>query len=341
MPSHPCPRIGVLGAGAWGTALANLAAQPRANAEPRVLIWARDPAHVAEMTAAGANSRYLPGVPMRANVAPVADPAILTGVEFVLAAVPVQVMRQVLQIFAPYIGGDAPIILCAKGIEHATGKFLSEVARDVLPGNPRAILSGPSFAKEVAQGLPAAVTLAALDDSLAAAIAGRLAAPSFRLYSSSDVRGVEVGGAAKNVLAIASGIAAGRGLGASAAASLIARGFAELNRFGKAQGAMPETLMGLSGLGDLVLTCTSPLSRNYSLGFALGRGTTLADALEHSGLCEGASTCGVLLSLAKAKRIEMPVTAAVDAVLSEKITIDDAIAELLARPPKAEFVGEA
>ena len=339
MPPNHTRRIAVLGAGAWGTALANLAARPGGKDEAEVTLWARDPAHVAEMTATGVNARYLPGVPLLSNVRPVTDPAEAQGTELILAVVPAQALRPVLEIFAPHVAGGVPVVVCAKGIEHTTGRFLSEVAAEILPGNPPAILSGPSFAKEVAQGLPTAVTLAAHDGELAATLAGILATPSFRLYSSSDVRGVEIGGAAKNVLAIASGIAAGRGLGASAGAALIARGFAELSRFGRAYGALPGTLAGLSGLGDLVLTCTSSMSRNYALGVALGRGLSLVDAITRSGLCEGAHTCGVLVDLANAKEIDMPIAAAVDAVLAERITVEEAIADLLARPSKAEFAG--
>jgi glycerol-3-phosphate dehydrogenase (NAD(P)+) len=339
MPPNRIRRIAVLGAGAWGTALANLAARPGGKDEPEVTLWARDPAHVAEMTATGVNARYLPGVPLLSNIRPIADPGEAKGTDLVLAVVPAQALRPVLEIFAPVLASGVPVVICAKGIEHASGRFLSEVAAEILPGNPPAILSGPSFAKEVAEGLPTAVTLAAHDGELAASLAGILAAPSFRLYSSSDVRGVEIGGAAKNVLAIASGIAAGSGLGASAGAALIARGFAELSRFGRAHGALPSTLAGLSGLGDLVLTCTSSMSRNYALGVALGRGVALVDAIARSGLCEGMHTCGVLIDLAHAKEIDMPIAAAVDAVLAERITVEEAIADLLARPSKAEFAG--
>jgi glycerol-3-phosphate dehydrogenase (NAD(P)+) len=333
-------QVAVLGAGAWGTALANLAARP--NEEIEVTLWARDAGHVAEMRATGFNARHLPGVPLLSNVRPIAEPAETKGAEVVLAAVPAQALRSVLEIFAPHVSAaGAPVVVCAKGIEHATGLFLTEVAAGVLPGNPRAILSGPSFAADVARGLPTAATLAARDGDLAATLAAILVAPSFRLYSSSDVRGVEIGGAAKNVLAIASGIAAGRGLGASAGAALVARGFAELCRFGEAHGAGAATLMGLSGLGDLVLTCTSAMSRNYALGVAMGRGLTPAEAMARSGLCEGVHTCGVLVDLAHAKDIDMPIASAVDAVLAERIGVEEAIAGLLARPSKAEFAAPA
>ncbi|MGH6851846.1 MAG: NAD(P)H-dependent glycerol-3-phosphate dehydrogenase [Methylocella sp.] len=331
-------QVAVLGAGAWGTALANLAARPTGEEETEVTLWARDAAHVAEMRATGINARHLPGVPLLSNVRPIAEPAEVQGAELILAVVPAQALRPVLDIFAPHIAaGGVPVVVCAKGIERASGLFLTEVAAGVFPGNPPAILSGPSFAADEARGLPTAVTLAARDGDLAAMLAGKLTTPSFRLYSSSDVRGVEIGGAAKNVLAIASGIAAGRRLGESAGAALITRGFAELSRFGQAHGARAATLMGLSGLGDLVLTCKSATSRNYALGVAMGRGLTPAEAVARSGLCEGVHTCGALVDLAHAKGIDMPIAAAVDAVLAERIGVEEAIAALLARPPKAEF----
>jgi glycerol-3-phosphate dehydrogenase (NAD(P)+) len=326
-------RVAVLGAGAWGTALANLAARRSAS---EVLLLARDPAHVAEMRATGINARRLPGIPLLSNVVPAAEPEKARGAELFLAAAPAQAMRGALETIAPYLAEGVPIVICAKGIERATGLFLSEVVRALLPRNPPAVLSGPSFAKDVAEGLPTAVTIAAADAGFAANLAANLATPAFRLYASSDIRGVEIGGAAKNVLAIASGIAAGHGLGASAGAALIARGFAELSRFGRAYGAEPATLMGLSGLGDLVLTCTSALSRNYSFGLALGRGLAREEAMARAGLCEGIYTCGVLLDLARAKDVEMPVASAVDAVLSEEMTIAEVISALLARPLKME-----
>ncbi len=327
-------RIGVLGAGAWGTALANLAA--RADAGSEVVLWSRDPAHVAEIAATGVNARRLPGVLLASSIRPSADLAALQGSDVVLAAVPAQALRQVLGALAPHVAPGVPVIVCSKGIELATGRFASEVVAEVLPENPPAILSGPSFAQDVSKGLPTAVTLAAHDPAIAADLAELVSTPSFRVYSSGDVRGVEIGGATKNVLAIANGIAAGRGLGASAGAALVARGFAELSRFGRAFGAEPGTLMGLSGLGDLVLTCTSPTSRNYSFGLALGTGRSLTEAIESAGLTEGVHTCGILVDLANAKGIDMPIASAVDAVLAERLSIDDAIARLLARPLKPE-----
>lgn len=327
-------RIGVLGAGAWGTALANLAARSGASSE--VVLWTRDSAHVAEMAATGVNARHLAGVPLASSIVPSAELAAIHGSDVVLAVVPTQALRQVLGSVAPHLKSGVPVVVCSKGIELATGRFTSEVVAEVLPENPAAILSGPSFAQDVSKGLPTAVTLAALDPELAAELAELLSTATFRVYSSHDVRGVEIGGAAKNVFAIANGIAAGRGLGASAGAALVARGFAELARFGRAFGAEPGTLMGLSGLGDLVLTCTSPTSRNYSFGLALGQGHSLTEASETAGLTEGVHTCGVLVDLANAKGVDMPIATAVDAVLAERLSIEDAIAALLARPLKPE-----
>ena len=326
------PRIAVVGAGAWGTALANLAARNAA----RVTLVARDPDHAAEMAATGVNARRLPGVLLASNVEATADLGGAAEAEIVLLAVPTQALRSACERLAPLLAPGAALILCAKGIERASGRFVSEVAAEVLPQHPLAILSGPSFAIDVARGLPTAVTLAAAEAGRARELAQALATPWFRLYYSTDVRGVEIGGAAKNVLAIANGIAAGRGLGASAGAALVARGFAELSRFGRAFGAQPATLMGLSGLGDLVLTCNSAQSRNFSLGLALGRGVSLASLLAEGPLAEGVHTCGVLVDLAHRRGIEMPIATAVDAVLAERLDIDAAIEALLARPQKAE-----
>ena len=325
-------RIAVLGGGAWGTALANLAARTGADVD----LWARDPGHVAEMAATGVNARRLPGIPFVAGVRPTGDLAALGAADMVLLAVPAQSVRAAAEHAKPHLAAGVPVVVCAKGIERATGLFMSEVAAAVLPGHPAAILSGPSFAADVARGLPTAVTLAAGTTRAAEALAAALAAPWFRLYHSADIRGVEIGGATKNVLAIASGIAAGKGFGASAAAALLARGFAELTRFAVRHGAAPGTLTGLSGLGDLVLTCGSRQSRNFSLGYALGEGLTLGEALARVGTAEGALTCAILCDLAAKAGVEMPIALAVDAVLTGRANVDASIGALLARPAKPD-----
>ncbi len=324
--------IAVLGAGAWGTALANLAAHDGT----KVVLWGRDPEQIDAMAAARVNTRHLPGIALAPSLEVTANLSAIDGADLILAAVPAQALRGVSELGRPHIAAGVPVIICAKGIERTSGLFLSDVLAETLPDNPAAVLSGPGFAQDVGKGLPTAITLAAKDGALAERLGQRLAVPSVRFYHSTDVRGVEIGGAAKNVLAIAVGIAAGRGLGASACAALIARGFAELTRFGAAFGAEPGTLMGLSGLGDLVLTCGSAQSRNYAFGLALGRGTPMDQAIAAAGLVEGAYTCPVLVALAQSKGIDMPIADAVDAVLTQKLSIDAAIEALLARPAKPE-----
>ena len=319
--------VSVLGAGAWGTALANVAAR----AGHEVALWGRDPALVAQIAQSRENPR-LPGVALEAGVTPQADLAAAASADLLLAVVPAQATRDLAVRLRGLIAPGRPIVLCSKGIERGTGLFMSQALSQCLPHNPPAVLSGPSFAADVSRGLPTAVTLAAQDEGLAQAIAGALSAPSFRLYHSTDVTGVEIGGAAKNVLAIACGIAAGRGLGASAGAALVARGFAELSRFGRACGARPDTLMGLSGLGDLVLTCGSTQSRNYAFGYAIGRGETQGPGK----LAEGAFTAAVLVELAAARGVDMPISASVDAIVAGRIGVDAAVEALLARPSKAE-----
>ena len=265
-------RIAVIGAGAWGTALANAAAR----AGRDVTLWARDPATVAAI-AAKRESPRLPGVKLDDRVAATGALADVAHAEAVLLAVPAQDLRVAATALRPHVRKGVPVVACAKGIERGTHRFMTEVIAETLAAmRRRAILSGPSFATDVARGLPTAVTLACADEATAAALARALGSPTFRPYHTTDVRGVEIGGAAKNVLAIAAGIVQGRKLGASATAALITRGFAELARFGRALGARSETLTGLSGLGDLILTCASPQSRNFSLGIALGEGRAAA-----------------------------------------------------------------
>jgi glycerol-3-phosphate dehydrogenase (NAD(P)+) len=264
----------------------------------------------------------------------------------VLIAVPAQALRGTVSGLAGAIAAGTPVVACAKGIERTTRRFMTEIIAECLPEAIPAILSGPSFAVDVARGLPTAVTLAAADETVAQMLTRSLGSAAFRPYHSTDVRGVEIGGAAKNVLAIAAGIVAGRKLGASAVAALTTRGFAELMRFGRAYGAQPETLTGLSGLGDLILTCTSPQSRNFSLGLALGQGHDLdtpslpspASGGKGGGghLAEGAFTAAVLVDMARARAVEMPIAAAVAAVLDGALAIDAAIEALLTRPLRAE-----
>jgi glycerol-3-phosphate dehydrogenase (NAD(P)+) len=321
-------RIAVVGAGAWGTALANAIAR----AGRAVLLAARDRAG-ADVLTKGRESPRLPGVRLdeRVDIAPVG--ADVGRYDVILLAVPSQHLRAAAGAIAPALRAGTPVIACAKGIERGTHRFMTEViaesARTALP----AILSGPSFAADVARGLPAAVTLAAGDETVAAELTRALGSPALRPYHSSDVRGVEIGGAAKNVLAIAAGIVAGRGLGASAAAALVTRGFAELFRFGRAFGARPETLTGLSGLGDVILTCSSAQSRNYSYGMALGRGDPA-----HAGgaLAEGIFTAPVLVEMANAKGVDMPIANAVVDILAGRTSVDEATETLLTRPFRAE-----
>jgi glycerol-3-phosphate dehydrogenase (NAD(P)+) len=323
-------RIFVLGGGAWGTALA----QTCARAGRDVTLWEFDASnaqHLAEMR----ESRLLPGVRLENTIAVTRDLDEAANADAVLLVVPAQAMRSALEALSPALKNSAPLVACAKGIEHGTHQFMTEIVAECAPAAVPAILSGPSFAADVARGLPTAVTIAAADAKIARALAHAFNSGTFRPYHATDVRGVEIGGAAKNVLAIAAGIVTGRGLGASASAALTTRGFAELIRFGKAYGARPETMMGLSGLGDLILTCSTPQSRNFSFGVALGKGEP-PDKASHGKLAEGAFTAPVLLEMARAKNVDMPISEAVAAVLAGELTVDEAIESLLTRPLKAE-----
>jgi len=321
--------VGVAGAGAWGMALANAAAAAGA----RVVLWGRDGGRMAALARLRA-SDHLPGVRLLDRVEATADLRALEGCEAILVATPAQSTREAGGLLAG-LAGAAPLIACAKGIERGTHAFMTQVLQQAAPGRPVAILSGPSFAADVAAGLPTAVTLAAADDRLARELCRLLHGPNLRLYHSTDVRGVEIGGAAKNVLAIACGVAVGRGLGASAVAALVARGFAELRRFGEAFGARGQTLMGLSGLGDLVLTCSSPQSRNFAFGLALGRGESPA-AAGAGRLAEGAFTALALTEMARARNVDMPISACVEALLEGAIDVDGAVGALLGRPQRGE-----
>jgi len=324
--------IAVIGAGAWGAALANAIALP----ERHVTLYARDSAAAKAMQTSRENPR-LPGIRIVDDVTITADLAGAAKAQTILIVTPAQALRAAAAALAPHIAKDTPVVACAKGIERGSRKFMTEIIAEAIPQARPAILSGPSFADDVARGLPTAITVAAHDEALAAALASNLGSAAFRPYRSTDVRGVEIGGAAKNVLAIAAGIVVGKKLGASALAALTTRGFAELARFGRAHGAQMETLAGLSGLGDLILSCSSPQSRNFAFGIALGEGRSANDAAAGK-LAEGAFTASVLIEMARARQIDMPIADAVAGVLAGGIGIDDAIASLLSRPFREEGV---
>ncbi|MCU4178414.1 NAD(P)H-dependent glycerol-3-phosphate dehydrogenase [Bosea sp. BH3] len=323
-------RIGVVGAGAYGTALALAASRAGRN----VRLWARDGEAVAAIKRTRQTPR-LPGIALPETISATAHLADLADCDALIIAVPTQSLRTACEALRKTLPPDAPVVSAAKGIEQASGLFPTEIIAETLPGAPAAILSGPSFAADIGRGLPTAVTLAARDPALAQGLAEALSSPAFRIYHSDDPRGVEIGGAAKNVLAIAAGIAIGLGFGESARAALVARGFAELRRFGEAFGAEPETLMGLSGLGDVVLSCASAQSRNFSYGLALGQGKTPMEAAGNA-LAEGAFTAPVLAAMAKDKGIETPIAEAVAGIIAGQTGVREAVAALLARPIRAE-----
>lgn len=324
-------KVSVIGAGAWGTALAATAAA----AGRDVQIWALEPEVVHAINTTHENSVYLKDVPLDPKITATSDLAMaIEGAELILMVTPAQHMRTVLaQMAAGRSSPLPPLVLCAKGIEIATGKLLTDVVAEEAPGAPVAVLSGPTFAAEVAKGLPTAVTLSCADEKLAAEIADAIGRPAFRPYLGSDVVGAEVGGAIKNVFAIACGMVEGKNLGDNARAALTARGMAEMMRVGEALGGRRETMMGLSGIGDLILTCTSTQSRNYSLGVALGQGQSMAAIMaERNTVAEGVHTAKAVAALAGRLKIDMPITQAVNAVVSESAAIDDEIIRLLSRP---------
>lgn len=326
-------KIGVLGGGAWGTALAVAAC--RAGSRP--LLWARDPAVVAAINERRENPVFLPGVPLDPAIAATADLASAAAADAVLLAVPAQFLRAVLALLAPLLPASTPLLLCAKGIEAASLAMMSEVAGAVVPQAPLAVLSGPSFAAEVARGLPTAVTIASRDPALAHSFAAALGSSRFRPYLSDDPVGAEIGGAVKNVVAIACGIIDGCGLGDNARAALITRGLAEMVRLGIEKGGRAETFRGLSGLGDLVLTCNATQSRNHALGVALGRGEGLAEALRsRRSVVEGVATAAAITALARRLAVEMPICEAVDAVLHKGVAVAAMTERLLRRPYRSE-----
>lgn len=323
-------RLGVIGGGAWGTALAQVAAA----GGRETLLWALEDDVVTAINRLHENPVYLKGQKLDPAIRATANFSDLREADAWLVVTPAQHMRAVLsRTPCP----NMPLILCSKGIEEGSGKMLHEVAREVCASSPVAVLSGPTFAHEVAAGQPTAVTLACADAELGESLRDRIALPAFRTYLTDDVAGAEIGGAVKNVLAIACGVVEGRGLGQNARAALIARGFAEMTRFGLAMGARRETLAGLSGLGDLVLTCSSTSSRNFSLGKAIGEGLSPAGLMtDRRTVAEGAHTAPVLSKLAQAKGIDMPIVAAVADLLAQRHAVDEVLEALMARPPRAE-----
>ena len=324
-------RITVLGAGAWGTALAHVSLR----AGRAVTLWEFDTGLAASLKATR-TSKFLPKHRIDDAIVITSDLAQAAKADAILLVVPAQALRSVAKSLQPVLASNVPVIACAKGIEQGTRKFMTEILVECTPAAIPAILSGPSFASDVARGMPTAVTLATKDDNLAVALAEALGSRSFRPYQSTDVRGVEIGGAAKNVLAIAAGVVTGRGLGESAAAAITTRGFAELMRFGKAHGAKPETMTGLSGLGDLILTCSSPQSRNFMFGVNLGKGHAAQEIQKTTGLAEGAYTAEVLAEMAQAQGVDMPIANAIAAVVGGRLNVEQAIESLLNRPVGAE-----
>lgn len=322
--------FGVVGGGAWGTALAAVMAQ----IHKEVLLWAREEDAVYGINSARENAAFLPGLKLSPKIAATADLGRMIECGALLIVTPAQHVRATLSALPDT---KVPLLLCAKGIEADTQLLVSDIAAEVRPGNPLAVLSGPTFAHEVAAGKPTAITLATINQALGSALMRLIATPHFRPYWSDDVVGAEIGGAVKNVLAIGCGVVDGAGLGLNARAALIARGFAEMQRYGLARGGKAETLAGLSGLGDLVLTCSSENSRNFSLGRGLGQGTPAAEMLaDRRTVAEGAFTAPVLLQSAQKLGVDMPIVAAVCALLDGSATVGEVTAALLARPLKPE-----
>ena len=326
--------VAILGAGSWGTALAIHLGRR----DVPVRLWARDPSFAAELARARENARYLPGHALPAGVAPISGAAdALAGARLVIAAVPSRFLGGVLDAVAPSVPSGAVLVSATKGIEGRRCRRMSELLAERLPGRPVAVLSGPSFAREVAAGKPAALVVAAADERIAVDVRRVLAAPAFRLYTNQDVIGVEVAGALKNVVAIATGLSDSLDLGENARAALITRGLAEIVRLGVAMGASARTFAGLAGLGDLVLTCTGSQSRNRALGLAVGRGQSLRQAQEGTRMvAEGVETVASALGLARQLGVAMPICEAVAAVLFDGRAVADALAALLAREPRPE-----
>ncbi len=326
-------RVGIIGGGAWGTALAVVARRSGRD----VTLWALEPEVVEAVNSQHRNTLYLPDVPLDPSITATADLAKVAAADIILLVAPAQHLRGLCATLSPHIKPATPVVICAKGIERGTSALMTDVVAETLPKAAMMVLSGPTFAREVALGLPTAITLGAADQTLGRAVAAAISSPTFRPYLSEDVVGAEVGGAVKNVLAIGCGMADGKGLGANARAALLTRGLAEIVRLALARGGKPETLMGLSGLGDLVLTATSLQSRNYSLGVALGKGQTLEEVLgARRSVTEGVTTAEAVVTLAAKLKVDMPICAAIDQVLNHGAAIDDMLRGLLERPLRDE-----
>lgn len=322
-------KVGIMGGGAWGTALATVAAK----AGHETLIWAYEPEVAAAINQTHENSVFLKNVTLPQTIKATNNLADMASMDVILWVTPAQIVRPVAKAFAEFLAKPMPILICAKGIEQSTRMLMTEVMQENLPMAQAGILSGPSFAIDVAKGLPTAITLAMEDAALGLTLAKALSISTFRLYPSTDIIGAQIGGAVKNVLAIATGIADGKGFGDSARAALTTRGFAELTRFGKALGAKPETLFGLSGLGDLTLTCNSILSRNMSLGMALGQGQTLEQIMQsRQSVSEGVHTSTILAKWADELKVDMPICQTVAQIVAGNLDVDTAIQNLLNRP---------
>ncbi|PCJ36672.1 MAG: glycerol-3-phosphate acyltransferase [Alphaproteobacteria bacterium] len=327
-------KVSVIGGGAWGTALATMAAR----AGRDVLIWAREDDVVTSINETHENKDFLPEVSLPESLRATGDISEAAEADIILLVVPAQFVRSIGLELKPYLKGSIPLVLCAKGIEQSSGKLMNDVISEILPKSPLVVLSGPTFAREVAQGLPSAVTIASKYQQIAQNIAETLGQPTFRPYLSSDVVGAEVGGAVKNVLAVACGIVAGLDLGENARAALITRGLVEMVRFGEIFGAKRETMMGLCGLGDLILTCSSAQSRNMSLGMALGQGKTVEDIMSgRKTVAEGYHTAGILAEIAARENIEMPIAGAVNEILHKGGDVKKIVQDLMNRPYVSEL----
>jgi glycerol-3-phosphate dehydrogenase (NAD(P)+) len=325
-------KIGIIGAGAWGTALA----QSLAGAGRDVVMWAREPEIVKSINEQHENTLFLPGIALHENIKATDSLTSAAQADVILITTPAQHVRATLQSLKADVGEGKPFVICSKGIEIETGLLMSQVAKEVVPNGSFAILTGPTFASEIAAGLPSAVTIACSDKDVGKQLQDALSSRTLRAYLTDDMIGAQVGGAVKNVIAIACGVIQGRGMGESARAALVTRGLAEMSRLANAMGGRKETLMGQCGVGDLILTCSSMQSRNFSLGSALGKGEKLADILsQRHSVTEGVHTAKALVVMAKNNAVDMPIASAVNACLSDEVPVEDMIERMLDRPLRA------